>query len=250
MADLTKVIAKVGDREITEGDLQRFKTELDPNIMQHFQGEEGEKRMVQELVNQELLYLDAKKNKLEEEQPYKEALEKTAENLLKSYAFSKVLDSVKITEEEAKAYFDKNKERFDDPETMVAAHILVAEEDLANDIIKELNDGADFAELAQKHSTCPSAQMGGNLGEFGRGMMVPEFEEVAFGMEEGTISSEPVKTQFGYHIIKVDKKTPAVEADFEKSKDEVTNEALRVKQQEAYLEFIDKLSKEYDVEYL
>ena len=89
----------------------------------------------------------------------------------------------------------------------VARHILVRTEDEANELRDQLEVGADFAELAKSHSTCPSAQEGGSLGEFKKGEMVPEFDHVVFGddLAEGQVS-EPVKTQFGFHLIKLEQR--------------------------------------------
>ena len=83
-----------------------------------------------------------------------------------------------------------------------ARHILVKTEAECEKIKKEIEGGADFAEMAKKHSTCPSSRQGGSLGEFGPGMMVPEFDKVVFSAEVGTVQG-PVKTQFGYHLIEV-----------------------------------------------
>ncbi|KYK36045.1 MAG: peptidyl-prolyl cis-trans isomerase [Theionarchaea archaeon] len=82
-----------------------------------------------------------------------------------------------------------------------ASHILVKKRSEAEKILEELKKGASFAELAKKHSECPSRKRGGDLGWFGRGKMVPEFEEAAFSLKKGELS-DIVKTQFGYHIIK------------------------------------------------
>ncbi len=83
-----------------------------------------------------------------------------------------------------------------------ARHILVKTEAECEKIKKEIEGGADFAEMAKKHSTCPSSRQGGSLGEFGPGMMVPEFDKVVFSAEVGKVQG-PVKTQFGYHLIEV-----------------------------------------------
>ncbi|MEN6397085.1 MAG: peptidylprolyl isomerase [Methanoregula sp.] len=83
-----------------------------------------------------------------------------------------------------------------------ASHILVTKEDDANKILKRINDGEDFAAVAKRFSSCPSKKNGGDLGWFGKGQMVPEFEEAAFAAEQGAVIG-PVKTQFGYHVIKV-----------------------------------------------
>ncbi|MCH2535372.1 MAG: peptidyl-prolyl cis-trans isomerase [Bdellovibrionales bacterium] len=85
-------------------------------------------------------------------------------------------------------------------ETFSAKHILVAHEYEAQDLIKKINDGVSFEELAQKFSKCPSSQQGGDLGSFTKGRMVPEFEEAVVALKPGEVS-EPVRTAFGYHLI-------------------------------------------------
>lgn len=83
-----------------------------------------------------------------------------------------------------------------------AKHILVDKKTLAEDIIEQINMGSKFEELARKHSKCPSRKKGGNLGEFGRGAMVKEFEKAAFALQKNQVTQVPVKTKFGYHVIK------------------------------------------------
>jgi peptidyl-prolyl cis-trans isomerase C len=85
----------------------------------------------------------------------------------------------------------------------VASHILVSSEAQAQDLKQQIADGADFGDLAKQHSSCPSGQSGGSLGQFGRGDMVPEFDAVIFGDLPLGQTSDPVKTQFGYHLIQV-----------------------------------------------
>ncbi|MDT8311994.1 MAG: peptidylprolyl isomerase [Methylophaga sp.] len=83
-----------------------------------------------------------------------------------------------------------------------ARHILVENEIVCNDLKREIEEGADFAAVAKEHSSCPSSAQGGDLGEFGPGMMVPEFDKVVFSAPVGTVQG-PVKTQFGYHLLEV-----------------------------------------------
>jgi peptidyl-prolyl cis-trans isomerase C len=85
---------------------------------------------------------------------------------------------------------------------ITAKHILVDKKSLAEDIIEQLNTGSKFEDLAKKFSDCPSRKKGGSLGEFGRGKMVKEFEKAAFALQKNQITQIPVKTKFGYHIIK------------------------------------------------
>lgn len=84
--------------------------------------------------------------------------------------------------------------------TASARHILVSTEELCNDLKQQIADGADFAELAKQHSSCPSGQNGGELGEFGQGQMVPEFDTVVFN-EAINVVHGPIQTQFGYHLL-------------------------------------------------
>lgn len=154
---------------------------------------------------------------------------------------------VEVTDEEIETYFKENKETLDTSEQVEARHILVEDEALANDLYKQLKDGADFAELAKEHSTDGSAAMGGDLGFFPRGQMVPEFDEKSFEMEVGEIS-EPVKSQFGYHIIeKLDVKE-AKEATLEDHKEEIKEKIFEDKMQTEYAAWIDEKRGEYDIE--
>ncbi len=87
-----------------------------------------------------------------------------------------------------------------------ARHILVETEEQCNDLTKQIEEGADFASVAQKHSSCPSKAQGGDLGSFSPGQMVPEFDKVVFSADVNTVQG-PVKTQFGYHLLEVTSRT-------------------------------------------
>lgn len=133
-----------------------------------------------------------------------------------------VKDKSEFSEEDVKAYHESQV-----PEGTKVAHILVKEEDQAKELIKELNDGADFAELAKEHSTDPGSAENGGEYELQSGQMVPEFEQAALQLEEGEMTEEPVKTQFGYHIIKMITKGEV--KPFEEVKDEVTSDYVQEK---------------------
>lgn len=242
-----KIVAKVNGKEITQEDVLRFLNEIGPQVAMQFQSPEGIQKVVDELINQELLYLDAIENKLDETEEFKVLEEQTKNTLLKSYALNKLIADENATEEELQEYYNEHKEHFAKPESARAGHILVDTEEQAKEIIKEINEGLSFEEAAQKYSSCPSKEAGGDLGEFSRGQMVPEFEEVAFTMEEGTIS-EPVKTQFGYHIIKLSNRNSGGESSFEEVKKQIHEQLIRLKQQNKYLDKIDQLKNKYTVE--
>lgn len=99
-------------------------------------------------------------------------------------------------------YVGASPDNFDMSTKVRASHILVEKQSQALKVLEELKAGADFGGLAKKYSTCPSGKRGGDLGQFGRGQMVREFEQAAFALKLGQVTEQPIKTQFGYHIIK------------------------------------------------
>lgn len=240
------ILATVNGKEITQKDVYVFLNELGPQVAMQFQSPDGMKRVVDELINQELLYFDAIENSFDEEETYKLALEKVKENVLKQYAFNKIISGISVTEEEISEYYNENKMHFQTPESVRASHILVKEEDEAKKIQKEINEGLSFEEAAKKYSTCPSKENGGDLGEFTKGQMVKEFEDAAFSIEEGKLS-EPVKTQFGYHLIKVQYKKKAEMSSLEEVKDQINEQMIMLKQQEKYLDKTQELRSKYEV---
>ncbi|USK31932.1 peptidylprolyl isomerase [Bacillus sp. F19] len=155
---------------------------------------------------------------------------------------------IKISADEMKTYFDENKESFAEPEQVKASHILVKDEAAAKEVKEKLDGGADFSELAKEYSTDTSnSENGGDLGYFAKGEMVAEFEEVAFAMKEGEIS-DPVKTEFGYHIIKFEDKKAASEAVYEDKKKEIKETLFDQKKQTAYTTWLDEKKEEYEIE--
>ena len=242
-----KVLAKVDGKEITQADLDFMKANLNPQVAQQFLGPEGEKHLLSELINQKLLLLDALDKKMDEDSEYQEELEKLKENLLTQYAVRKVLDSIGISDEEAKDFYEKNPELFVSPGQIRASHILVEDEAKANELHAEIEAGGDIALLAADNSTCPSAAAGGDLNYFSRGQMVPEFEDAAFELEVGGVS-KPVKTQFGYHIIKLTDKKEPVTHDFASVQPNIVQNLTAQKQQESYINFIEGLKENHKVE--
>ena len=136
---------------------------------------------------------------------------------------------VTIEEEELKTYYDENKEQYEEPEQVKARHILVADEETAKNVLKKLETGEDFAEVAKEMSTDPgSKEKGGDLGFFEKGMMDPSFEESAFSLDIGE-TSPPVKSMFGYHIIRVEEKKPERLPPFEEVRDDVVRQVTKQK---------------------
>ena len=243
-----KIMAKVKDIEITQGDIQSFLHSLGQQTAMQIQSQpDGMERVVYELVNQNLMYLDAKDNNLEREEAFQRDLENAKKNLLIQYSVNKFLKAITVTDEEAKEYFESHGDEFKKPELMTASHILVTDEEKATEILEKINAGMSFEDAALEYSDCPSKDRGGDLGEFERGSMVPEFEEAVLKSELGIVD-KPVKTQFGYHIIKVMDKKEAETPSFEEVKDQVKQTLLQSKQQNAYMEKTNELREKYPVE--
>jgi len=170
--------------------------------------------------------------------------------------YQKVTADIKVNDQQIKDYFDKNKDSFGHPETVKARHILVNTEAEAKAIIAQLKATPAaqletvFQQLAKDKSIEPGAKdSGGDLGTFGRGQMVPEFEKAAFAQKVGTFSTEPVKTEFGYHVILVEAHTPAVEADFTKVKDQAAERALADAKDTKFSDYMQNLQKQAKIEY-
>ncbi len=236
------VLALVGEREITQNDVDALRRTLNPQTAMNI----GNEQLVYELVNQELFYLDAVDKNLDQEEEFKAEVEKIKANFLKQYAISKLLTPLTITEEDVSAYYEQNKAQFKKPEMVKASHILVEDEEKVKEIEKELQDGLSFEEAAQKYSKCPSNAKGGDLGYFSKGQMVPEFETAAFGLKVDEVSA-PVQTQFGYHIIKlIDKKEEEI-SPLDEVKQQITQHVLSQKQQDLYFKKIEELKGKYEV---
>ncbi len=194
-----------------------------------------------------------------------------------SYLEDKVLKNVKIDKtiapDAAQKFYDANKDQFkqeaDKPDQIRASHILIPVDgkdaaadkkakEKAESLIKILKEKpAEFETIAKDNSSCPSSAKGGDLGVFSKGQMVPEFEKAALALKVGEITSEPVKTQFGYHIIRRNAlKTEAGVMPFEKVSADIVNYLKMQKemeeqqaQQKALMEYFNKLEKEYKVKY-
>ena len=157
----------------------------------------------------------------------------------------KLDESVNVTEEEAKAYYEANKHNYQKGATVSAKHILTDSEEKCKEILTFIQNGEKtFEDAAKEFSSCPSSQRGGDLGQFGKGQMVKEFEDAAFAANIGEVVG-PVKTQFGYHLIKVEKKNEACEAPFEEVKVKVMNEVAQKKREQVYSEKMTKLKEKF-----
>ena len=150
-----------------------------------------------------------------------------------------------VSDEEIREYFEANKARFAKGASVHAKHILVDSEEKCNELLESIvSGGKAFEDVAKESSTCPSGANGGDLGEFGKGQMVKEFEDAAFAAEIGHVVG-PVKTQFGYHLIKVEDKKEAEDAKLDDLKEQIKSEIMQKKQQQAYTAKVEALKTKH-----
>ncbi|MGN7115365.1 peptidylprolyl isomerase [Lysinibacillus odysseyi] len=258
----SRTVATVNKEKITEGELNKL-------LQSQYGSTALDSLITNKIVELEAKKLDIKVSDKEIAEEYKtytesyggeEALLKSLESYnmtkkdvekdIKNYLLTlKVMeDYIDVTDEDVKAYYEENKESFNTEEQVQASHILVEDEATANEVIKKLNAGEDFGELAHEYSTdTVSAENGGELGYFSKGQMVEEFENAAFAMKVGEVSKTPVKTEHGYHIIKVTDKKAAVKANFESAKEEARKKLVEERVNEQYQAWVEEKMKEYDI---
>ncbi len=242
-----KIVANVGGNPV-------FAYEIDEMVAsyaqrgQNYDNPQGRAAILEQVINKKLLLLDAKKNLMEHNAEFKAQFEKVKEEMLANFNVQKVIENITATDEDAKEYYDSHKEQFQKGESVSASHILVDSEEKANELKAKIESGEiSFEDAARENSSCPSSQNGGALGEFTRGQMVPEFDSAAFAMEAGELS-DPVKTQFGYHLIKVTAKNGPSEIAFDEVKDQVKSMVLTEKRQKALNSKINQLKILYPVD--
>ena len=245
---MSKILATVGGMPITEEDVDSFLAGLGQRG-QSYNNPEGRKIVLNQLIGNKLLLLDAKRNLLEAEPEFKAELARLKDNLLVNYAGDKVISAVKITDKEVEDYYNENTDKFLSEATVNASHILVESEELARSVYEKIASGeVSFEDAAAEYSSCPSKANGGSLGDFGRGQMVPEFDDAVFKMEVGEVTKEPVKTQFGYHLIKLNSKNEARTMPFAEIKDQIKDVLLNEKRRKAYDSKINQLKILYPVD--
>ena len=242
-----KILAVIAGTEITEKDLNSIIMRYPQDKRAFFNSDMGRKQLLEQMIAFELMNRLGSEMKLNETQEYKESLAQVEKDLLTQMTINKVLSEVTVTDEDAKKYYDEHKNEFEQPATVSAKHILVDNEELCSDVKNKVENGElSFEEAAKQYSTCPSKEQGGSLGVFGRGMMVPEFEEAAFGLELEKVS-EPVQTQFGYHLIKVDAKNEPKTSEFADVKNQIIQKLIQENQEKKYLDLMKELEAKYDV---
>jgi len=201
------VVAVVNGQKILKSHLMEAQ-QLLPRQYQQVPLEQIYPALVDSIIDTKLAAADARAKKLDKDADFRARMDRIEDQLLQRIVLENEMSQA-ISEDALKKRYDKMVAGLSDKEEVHARHILLKTEDDAKSVIQELGKGADFAELAKKKSTGPSGPNGGDLGFFGKGQMVPAFEQAAFKLKKGEVSETPVKTQFGFHVIKVEARRKA-----------------------------------------
>jgi peptidyl-prolyl cis-trans isomerase C len=241
--EITKAYAQehnitVSDKEVDQ-EIEKIKEQV---------GEQA-RSSGQDLSDQKAYEQALKQNNITEDQLRKDI----RENLPVQKVQEKVAGGAEPSDEEIQKYYDQNKEaQFTTPEQRCVRHILFNKDQKqkADEVKQQLENGGDFAKLAKQYSQDPgSAEKGGDLGCLGKGETVPDFEEAAFGAEQGEIVG-PVQTQFGYHLLEVTEIKPKQTRSLEDVESQIRSQLATEKQSEEFSRWIEEQKKQRDVKYL
>lgn len=250
------VLATVNGEEITNEDIDLIARQMTQG-QKSFDDipEEYKQKIIEGAVTKKLLIQNAFKNGVEKNSDYKKALEAAKGDIALQVWQKEQLDTISVSEKDAKAFYQSNIKTLTKPEQVKASHILVKTEEEAKKIIADLSkvskkDLAEkFAEAAKTYSTGPSAPRGGDLGTFGKNQMVKEFSDAAFALKVGEMTKKPVKTNFGYHIIYLADKQEGGTMPFEDVKDQMFQGAKMQKFKEAVDNKIKALTDKATIKY-
>ena len=237
-----KVVATINGEQVTETDLALAMADLEQQFAQ-LPEEQRRAAALSAVIEIRLMAHAADEKGFGDDADFRRRMELLRQRALHSEYIEKEISS-SITDDEVRARYDSEVAATPPASEVHARHILVATEEEAKAIIAELDAGGDFEAIAKEKSTDGAAAQGGDLGYFGPGQMVPDFEQAAFALEPGQHSSEPVKTQFGFHVIKVEDKRATQPPAFEQVQAQIRSIVLR----ETYCAAVEALRAGAEIE--
>lgn len=276
LEDESRIVARVGTFAVTEKELlHRWRSVLDANTRDFYRRKGGIRDYLDQIIEEKMLAQEAMARGYLSEEKTRIDLAMTRDVLVAKPLLSEEVRSKSFPEEKLRAYYDENSDRFQRRESVSARHIVVSptpfpagqplrnetgddatDEEEANRKIEFLQDeiasGADFAQLARLYSEDLTAPIGGDLGVFERGQMLPEFEEIVFGLEVGEVS-DPITTRYGYHIVKLEGRTEPGPIPYEEARSEIVEQFLQEDPNAAktrYKTWLGELQKGYPVHLL
>ena len=256
-----KVLATIGAEKVTQQDLDQAISALDPQRKMIYSSPEGQRQLVENLVDYKVFARSGRDQGLQNSADFKAAMAQFEEQMLFRMATEKVLVSAgknPVSDADAQKFYNEHPEVFQVPAAIRASHILIrsdknmpkkdqdAAQKKAADLLREIETGkVTFEEAAKNHSADGTRSRGGDLGFFTKGQMVPPFEKAAFALKKGQMTTKPVKSEFGWHIIKVTDTRDASIRPFAEVKDDIKADLTRQRQVEAVKKERDALRARY-----
>lgn len=219
------VIATVNGEKIYRGEFETAFSQL-PAQAQQMGMETIFPLLLDRMVDEKLISIAAAKAIPADDPEVAKQMAALRERIVMQVYFEREINA-KLTDEVLRQRYDQWKEANPGASEVHARHILLETEEKAKEVLAELQGGKDFAEAAKEHSTGPSGPSGGDLGFFTQDQMVKPFADAAFAMEPGAVSAEPVKTDFGWHIIKVEERRQQPQPGFDEMKDQLAQEGTQ-----------------------
>jgi peptidyl-prolyl cis-trans isomerase C len=238
------ILASFGNQTITLGEFNQIWEE----VPEEYKIQLDKSMVLDQMISEKLLIQEAINMGLEKDNNVLEQIKKITEQILVQVLIEKeILDKVKVNDEEVLEYYEQSKDSFTEKEQVHLYNILVETEEEAQDILEQLIAGANFSEIAIEKSIGPSAAQGGDLEYIAKGTIIPEIEEVIFALELEELS-KVVKTDFGFHILKITEKKPETVKTFEEVKEEIIQTLLPTKQKEAFDNLLEELKGKAEIE--
>ena len=238
------ILASFSGQTITLGEFDQLWEE----VPEEYKLQLDKSMVLDQMISEKLLIQEAINMGLEEDNDVLEQIKKMTEQILVQVLIEReILDKVDVNDEEVSEYYEQNKDSFTEKEQIHLYNILVETEEEANVILEQLTTGGDFSEIAIEKSTGPSAAQGGDLGYLTKGTIIPEIEEVVFTLEVEELS-EVVKSDYGFHILKITEKKPETVKTLEEVKEEIIQTLLPVKQKDAFDSLLEELKGKSEIE--
>ena len=238
------ILASFGEQTITLGEFNQLWEE----VPEEYKLQLDKSMVLDQMISEKLLIRETKNMGLEEDKDVLEQIKKMTEQILVQALIEReILNKVKVNDEEVLEYYEQNKDSFTEKEQVHLYNILLETEEEAQNVLEQLKAGEDFSEIAIEKSSGPSAAQGGDLGYLSKGTIIPEIEEVIFALEVEELS-EVVKTDFGFHILKISDKKPETVKTLEEAKEEIIQTLLPAKQNEAFENLLEELKSKVEIE--
>ncbi len=240
-----KVLVTINNDKITMTEFNKELDKIPMNMKMMVASESGKKTYLDRLIIKKLLLSEAAKSNIEKDKEFENRLAEIKEQLIiESLLKKKLTSGANISDEDLQKYYEANKEKFRKDREINTRHILLKSEDEAKQVRDKLQAGEDFSDLAKKYSIDPNAKVtGGEVGFHPKGTLLPEYEAAAFKLAKVGQTSGIVKTQFGYHIIRLEGIKPPQYVPFAEVKDFIKQQLVQEKQKDVLDKYIEELKK-------